>query len=202
MSAADLPSLAQTTALIRHRRTIKPVDMNPKRPVDHGLLVELLENATWAPTHGKTEPWRFFVFENEARQQLASALQEFYRLSTPPEQFREDKLRKMGETPLQAQIVIACVMERRGGDKIPEVEEIEAVAAGLENAMLTATAAGLGSFWSTAPLLETEMFKNWLGIRPEDRCVGLMYLGWPKEGLAWPRSTRQPIESRITWRHD
>ncbi|MFM2166478.1 MAG: hypothetical protein RIS79_849, partial [Verrucomicrobiota bacterium] len=32
------------------------------------------------------------------------------------------------------------------------------------------------------------------------RCVGLIYLGWPREGLKWPRSVRQPVASKIEWR--
>lgn len=202
MSSAALPTLEQITALIRHRRTIKPVDMDVTRTVDRRLLLELLENGTWAPSHGLTEPWRFFVFEGPARQHLADALQKCYREAIPAEQFREDKLLKLGQTPLLAPVAIACVMERRGGDKIPELEELEAVAAALQNVMLTATAAGLGSFWSTSPVLETAPFKTWLGIHPQDRCVGLMYLGWPKADAAWPRSVRHPVESKISWRHD
>jgi nitroreductase len=195
----SLPTLAETTALIRHRRTIKPVDMDPARGVEKAALLELLENATWAPTHGLTEPWRFVIFQEEGRRRFAEALQSIYRQTTPAAEFREDKLVKMGENPLLAPVVIACVMERRGGAKIPEVEEMEAVACALQNLMLSATAAGMASFWSSPPALNTAEFRDWLGIRPEDRCVGLMYLGWPKVNLNWPRSTRQPVETKIVW---
>lgn len=195
----SLPTLDQTAALIRHRRTIKPVDMDPARDITREELLPLLENATWAPTHGLTEPWKFLVFQGAARQRFAAALQAAYRQTTPAAEFREDKLTKMGENPLLAPVVIACVMERRGGAKIPEVEEREAVACALQNLMLSATAAGMASFWSSPPVLDTVEFREWLSIRAEDRCVGLMYLGWPKSGLNWPRSTRQPIETKIVW---
>jgi nitroreductase len=195
-----LPTLTQTTALIRHRRSVKPQDLDPARGVDRALLVELIENATWAPTHGLTEPWKFHVFENDARRELAAVMQQTYREVTPPAEFRDDKLEKIGTNPLLAPVVIACVMERRGGPKIPEVEEIEAMACALQNLMLSATAAGLGSYWSSPPLLEGKTFHDWLGAGAEDRCVGLIYMGWPREGLNWPRSVRQPVESKINWR--
>ncbi len=194
-----LPSLADTSALIKHRRSIKPVDMDSTRPVETGLVSTLIENATWAPNHGLTEPWHFHVFQGGSREKLAAALQSIYQQTTPAEEFREDKLRKMGENPLLAPVIVACVMRRNGGAKIPEQEEIEALACGLQNLMLAATAAGLGSFWSSPPLLDSTAFQEWLGLRPEDRCVGLMYLGWPKPGLNWPRSVRQPVETKITW---
>jgi nitroreductase len=197
-----LPNLAQTSALLRHRRSIKPVDLDPARPVERGLLTQLLENATWAPTHGLTEPWRFLVFQGEARARLADTMQEVYRQTTPAAEFREDKLKKIGDNPRLAPVVIAAVMERRGGAKIPEVEEIEALACALQNLMLSATAAGLGCYWSTPPLLAAAAFREWLGLGAEDRCLGLVYLGWPKAGLNWPRSVRQPVETKVTWKDD
>jgi nitroreductase len=80
-----------------------------------------------------------------------------------------------------------------------EVEEIEAVACALQNLQLSATAAGLGCYWSTPPLLGTKSFAEWLQIGADDRCVGLIYLGWPRAGLKWPQSVRQPVESKTRW---
>lgn len=199
---SDLATHSQISALIRHRRSIKPVDLDSSRIVDRALLTSILEDATWAPTHGLTEPWKFVVHQGAARQGLAQAMQQVYRETTPANEFREDKLQKMGENPLLAPVVIACVMERRGGAKIPEIEEIEAVACALQNLQLSATAAGLGCYWSSPPLLGTREFSEWLRIGVEDRCVGLIYLGWPREGLKWPRSVRQPVESKTRWCDD
>ncbi|MBE2284144.1 MAG: nitroreductase [Prosthecobacter sp.] len=190
----------QLSALIRHRRSIKPVDLDSSRGVERALLMTILEDATWAPTHGLTEPWKFIVHQGAARQRLAETMQRVYQATTPANEFREDKMKKMGENPVLAPVVIACVMERRGGAKIPEIEEIEAVACALQNLQLSATAAGLGCYWSSPPILGTHEFAEWLQIGAEDRCVGLIYLGWPKSGLNWPRSVRQPVESKTVWR--
>lgn len=196
----DIATHQQISALIRHRRSIKPVDLEASREVERELLKTILEDATWAPTHGLTEPWKFIVHQGAARQRLAETMQRVYQATTPANEFREDKMKKMGENPLLAPVVIACVMERRGGAKIPEVEEIEAVACALQNLQLSATAAGLGCYWSSPPVLGTREFAGWLQIGAEDRCVGLIYLGWPKSGLNWPRSVRQPVESKTEWR--
>jgi nitroreductase len=190
-----LPTYAQTSALIRHRRSIKPTDLDPTREVERDLLMQILEDATWAPTHGVTEPWKFHVCTAASRHQLATQMQQAYRETTPPAEFREDKLKKMGENPLLAPVIIACVMERNGGAKIPEIEEIEALACALQNLQLSATAAGLGGYWSSPPVLDAESFRQWLGLRSEDRCMGLIYLGWPK-----PRSVRKPVETKVVWR--
>lgn len=196
-----IPSLADTTALIRSRRTVKPADMDAARPVERALLMELLENATWAPTHGLTEPWRFRVYEGDARATLAAEMQRLYREVTPAAEFREDKLEKLGKNPLLAPVIVIAWMERNGGGKVPELEELEAVACAIQNFALSATAAGLASFWSSPPLIYDRAFNDWLGIRPEDRCVGLLYLGWPKAGAPAPKSTRAPINDKVSFAH-
>lgn len=196
MTMIELDSLS---TLIRHRRTIKPASMDTGRPVERGLLLTLLENGTWAPTHGLTEPWRFKVYEGESRQELASALQRIYREVTPASEFREDKLAKMSDNALQAPTVVATWMKRTVGHKVPAIEEREAVVCALQNIMLSAAAVELGAFWSSPPLLDSQAFRDWLGLGEEDICLALLYIGWPKPGFAWPASVRKPLESVVTW---
>ena len=197
----SLPSLDQTSALLRHRRSVKPVDMDPDRALPTDLVWQLLESATWAPTHGLTEPWRFVVYTGTARAAFARTLQDIYQRATPAPEYREDKFRKLGENPLLAAVTILCVMERCGGDKIPEHEELQAVACAVQNLLLGATAAGVASFWSSPPLIGTREFKAAFQLGPGDRCLGFVYLGWPKASLTWPRSTRQPVQTKVIW-HD
>ena len=137
--------LTAANALIRRRRTIKPGDMGDK-PVENLHLAALLENANWAPTHGMTEPWRFFVFTGDARQRLADFLQATYKKLTPEDQFRPDKYEKLGKGPLLAPVGIAIGMKRQESGKIPAIEEVEAVACAVQNMHLTASAIGMAAF--------------------------------------------------------
>jgi nitroreductase len=187
------------TDIIRSRRSIKPFDMDASRAVDRTLILELLENANHAPTHGLTEPWRFHLFTGDSRRTLAETMARLYRETTPEAEFREDKMRKMSENPLLAGAVIVLGMARRGGAKIPELEEIEAVACAVQNLALSVTASGLAGYWSSPPLVYTRQFADWLGLGPEDRCLGLFYLGWPKEGFIMPKASRKPVSEKITW---
>ena len=191
--------LESLSALIRHRRTIKPASMDPDRPVERSLLLTLLENGTWAPTHGVTEPWRFRVYEGAARQELAATLQRVYKEVTPAAEFREDKLIKMSENALLAPTVVVTWMQRTVGHKVPAIEEREAVVCALQNIMLSAAAVELGSFWSSPPLIDSQAFHEWLGLGDEDVCLGLLYLGWPKASFAWPKSARKPVGEVVGW---
>lgn len=203
--------LAAASALIRRRRTIKPEQMND-RAVDKRYTAAILENANWAPTHGLTEPWRFTVFTGEAREDLAAFLRRLYVLKTEESDFREDKLEKLGLNPLRADVAIVIGMKRQDSEKIPEVEEIEAVACAVQNMHLTASAIGLGAFWSTPPIVYAQEMTKFIELDPErDQCLGIFYLGWP-EGIdpdqkvssaaddLWPKGNRGSVAEKITWK--
>lgn len=163
--------------LIRRRRAIFPKSYLPERPIDRTIIEQLLENANWAPTHKRTEPWRFQVFHSpESRDGLGDYMSEFYRQNTPPEVFSEEKMIKNGENPRRSGAVIAIILHRDPAESIPEFEEIAAVAMAVQNMWLNCTALGLGSYWSTPrAALEAHDF---LGLAPNERCLGLFYLGW------------------------
>lgn len=190
--------LFHLTEIIRGRRSVKPFDMDGSRAVGRPLITTLLENANWAPTHGLTEPWRFHVFQDDSRRALSETMQRIYRETTPADEFREEKLKKMSQNPLMAPVVVAWCMERHAG-KIPEIEEIEAAACAAQNFLLSAHAAGLACYWSTPPLIYTRDFAGWLGIGAEDRCLGLFYLGWPRKDLEAPARSRQPVAEKVRW---
>ena len=196
------PTFETINAVIRSRRSVKPADMDLERGIAKSLLMELFENANHAPTHGLTEPWRFVVFQAEAKRDLSEVMQRIYRETTPSEEFRPEKMSKMSANPLQAAAVIAIVMARRGGVKIPALEEIEATACAVQNLALSASAAGLAGYWSTPPLVYSPEFSAWLGLQGEDRCLGLFYLGWPKAGLQMQAAFRHAVDEKITWLGD
>ena len=64
-------------------------------------------------------------------------------------------------------------------------------AAGIQNALLGATTLGLASFWSTPALTQPEAVLDLCGFDPDDRLVGIIYLGWAAQECAAPE--RPPI---------
>jgi nitroreductase len=190
-------NLSEITELIKNRRTIYPEQFSTRK-VQKEQIENLLNNAIWAPTHGNTQPWRFTVFTEDSRQTLADFLGQLYVDKTPKEEQKDLKLAKMLNRPLQASAVIAVSMHRDETEKIREIEEIEAVACAIHNLQLTATAYGLGSYWSTSKLIYTDEMKDFLQLNEKDMCLGLIYLGYP--AIEWPKQHRKPIEYVTTWR--
>jgi nitroreductase len=191
---------AQTSKLIAHRRSIKPALMDSEEAISPELWQTLFEAANWAPNHGLTEPWRFLVYSGESRAAIASALQLAYQAETAEDEFRPEKFEKMGKNPFLANSVVALVMKRDPKRKVPEIEEIEAVACAVQNLHLLATAAGLGVFWSSPAVSYGPSFAASLELGEGDKCLGLLYVGWPKKDLEWPVSKRSDAMAKVTFK--
>ena len=189
-------NLSEITALIKDRRTIYP-EQYSTRKVQREQVETILNAGLWAPTHGNTQPWRFQVFTDGDKDLLSDFLAETYLKLTPKDKQNDQKLAKMLNRPKLASIVIAVCMHRDENQKIKEIEEIEAVACAIQNMHLTASAYGIGGFWSTPALIYSEEMNQFLKIGVKDKCLGLFYLGYP--AIEWPKSHRKPLEYVTKW---
>ena len=190
-------NLSEILDLIKDRRTIYP-EQYSTRKVQKEQVETILNAAIWAPTHGNTQPWRFTVFMDDAKNNLSDFLAETYLKLTPKEKQNDMKLAKMLNRPKLASVVIAICMNRDESEKIKEIEEIEAVACAVQNMHLVSTAFGIGGFWSTPALIYSKEMKEFLNLSEKDSCLGLFYLGYPS--IEWPKSHRKPIEYLTTWK--
>lgn len=189
-------NLSEITAIIKDRRTIYP-EFFSDRQVHKEQIEQLLNNAIWAPTHGMTQPWRFQVFMGEGKTKLGEFLRDLYLKKIPVDEQKEIKLNRMTDRPRRASAVIVVNMERQKEERIPEIEEVEAVACAVQNMYLTCTAYGLGGFWSTPKLIYTPEMNEFLGLGEKDKCLGLFYVGYPNQ--EWPKGQRKPIEYLTKW---
>lgn len=189
-------NLSEITDVIKDRRTIYPQDFSPRK-VHKEIVENILRNATWAPSHGLTQPWRFKVYTNDATQKLGEKLAALYKSVTPEDNFKERKHHNWLMRPKQSSVVIALVVELNTNPNIPEIEEKMAVACAVQNMMLTATAYGIGSFWSTGKMVYSPAIKETLDLLDNQQCLGFLYLGYPAN--EWPKSHRKPLEYITEW---
>lgn len=169
--------------LIRSRRTHMLVDRD--RPVPDDLVVELCELATWAPNHKKTWPWRFASFTGDGRARLGEAfVADLVERDLGDEGKRTKTRTKYLRTPTV--LVVGCAAHEH---PTFHEENRDAVAAGIQNLLLGATAAGLASFWSTPPVADGRHALACCGFAADDRIVGVVYLGW---SAATPEAPARP----------
>jgi nitroreductase len=162
---------------IRTRRTHKAY---APRPVDRGVLLEILDLARWAPNHNLTNPWRFRVLGPRSKAQLAAAAEE----QSP------GSARKLERAPT---LVIASV--KLDEDPAQRDEDLFAGAIASYIVLLVAHGRGLAGYWRTVPVLDTQPLKSALGIAEDERPIGLLHLG---EGVQEQRvPERVPVEQIV-----
>jgi nitroreductase len=170
--SADRTEFERFSALVRSRRTSMFVDHDRAVPLD--LVGELCELATWAPNHKKSWPWRFAVFTGDGRARLGETIAQDMVEADFGDEGKRDKTRtKYLRTPMT--LVVGCAAH---DDEMLHAENRDAVAAGIENLLLGATTLGLASFWSTPALTQPARTLELCGFEPDDRIVGVIYLGW------------------------
>jgi nitroreductase len=180
-------SFDDVAELIRSRRTHLLMDRD--RPVPADLIRELCELATWAPNHKKTWPWRFAAFTGEGRARIGAAfVDDMVARDFGDEGKRTKTLTKYLRAP--AVLVVGCAAHEH---PTFHDENRHAVAAGIQNLLLAATAAGLASFWSTPPVPDGERALAVCRFDAEDRMIGVVYLGWPAGTVAAPPRPAPPV---------
>jgi nitroreductase len=145
---------------IRTRRTHKAF---APEPLPREQLLELLELASWAPNHHLTVPWRFRVVgpASLARLQQAAGPEGAAKLERAPT------------------MVVASAVQ--SGDPIQDEEDLHATAVAAYIVLLAAHARGLAGYWRTPGLLREPAGRAAVGLPVEERFVGLLHLGQPRQ---------------------
>ena len=185
--APDTARLEHVTELIHARRTSMFVDKN--REVPEPLVARLCGLATWAPNHKKTWPWRFALFSGKGRRRLGETMVADMIDADFGDQVKRDKTAvKYLRTP--ATLVVGAAAH---DNEMLHIENRHSVAAGIENLLLGATAAGLASFWSTPALRHPPSVLELCDFEPDVQLVGIIYLGWASGDAPVPERPHLPI---------
>ncbi|PHI20371.1 nitroreductase [Lewinellaceae bacterium SD302] len=169
-------NLNELNQLIRKdRKSVFPQFFTDK-PISRETLEILFENANWAPNHARTEPWRWVVYRGEGRQELAKDMERTYRDNVAPEKQDDKKIAKVTDKILNADTIIGIVMHRDEKERIPEWEEVAAVAMAVQNLWLSLDTLGIGGYWAS-PGYFTRDTKSLSRMGERERCLGLFFLG-------------------------
>jgi nitroreductase len=187
----------EVNQLMKSRRSVFPKDYSGER-VNDSIVMQMLENANWAPTHKLTEPWRFVVFTGEGLKKLATFQGECYtRVTQANGSFKEERHQGLITKPMQSSHIIAIGMKRDEKKSVPEQEELGAVFCAVENMYLTATAYGVGCYLATGGITYFEEAKEFFGLEKDDRLLGFLNIGMPKGPLIEGR--RKPVGDKVRW---
>lgn len=150
--------------------------------VPREIIEQLLDAAVRAPNHKRVEPWRFVVFTGAAREKLANALRENYRIDHPdatPEEL-VGAGEKSAKRVLSAPVTIVVGSEA-GQSEVETLENYSAASVATEHILLAAHALGLGAYWRTGEAAYTKpnAITELIGAPPDTQLVAFILLGYP-----------------------
>lgn len=161
------------------RRSVKPDRLAAPAPTPDELN-KILTVGTRVPDHKKLSPWRFIIFEGDAR---ASAGEIFVKACEkeerePPSHVRLDMERGRF---LRAPMVIAVISSVKQRPGAPEWEQVLSVGALCFNLCLAANALGFGTSWISEWIAYSPTVREAFGLTDLEKIAGFIYVGTPME---------------------
>jgi len=166
--------MSDALKLLTTRRSFKAAELGEPGP-SAVEIDTLLTIASRVPDHGKLTPWRFIVFEGEARRAAGAVIAATFRKKYPdakPEQVEAERGRL-----LRAPLVIAVVSRAAPHVKIPEWEQQLSAGASAMSLVLAAHAMGYAASWITEWYAYDRRVLDKLGVAPNERVAGFVHIG-------------------------
>jgi len=183
----------ETLALMARRRSTKIAHFSEPGPTG-AEVDELIRIAARVPDHGKLGPWRFVVFEADARARAGAALA---RAIETDDGIDDNWLNRARNHLLRAPVCVMVVSTAAPHAKIPEWEQQLSSGAVAFSLLLAAHAMGYAGCWLTEWPAYDARARAALGLAESERIAGFVYLGSTREALtervragAGPRITR------------
>jgi nitroreductase len=182
--------------LLATRRSASPKAMGEPGPTPEQLK-EILTAAVRVPDHGKLTPWRFILFEGEARGKFGERLRA--RWHALHSEHGPELLDFVSRMFLRAPVVVAVVSTAQEHPKIPVWEQTLSSAAVCQNMLIAATALGVGCSWNTDWLAYDEEIGKVMGLKPHEKIAGFIYLGTSTAPLE-DRPRPDPMSLLTSWK--
>jgi len=180
--------------LLKTRRSIKPREMSAPGP-SPAELETILTIGARVPDHGKLAPWRFIIFEGDARQRAGEVIAKVFARKNPGAHAAdiETERKRLTDAPL----VIGIVSFTKPHPKVPSWEQELSAGASVMNIVTAATALGYGACWLTGWFSFDSDVLDGLGLKADEKLAGLVHIGTPTK-LSEDRP--RPVLSEIVTR--
>lgn len=168
------PPSAETLHFLKNRRSVVAKNLSEPGPTPT-QVTELLEVATRVPDHGKIAPWRFLIFEGEARQDVGRRLAEIFSKDEP--EADSDRIDFEANRFLRAPTIIGVISSPNNERPIPVWEQHLSAAAVCQTMLISATAMGFGAQWLTEWYAYHADVMRYLKLEPHEQIAGFIYIG-------------------------
>jgi nitroreductase len=164
--------------LLKTRRSVKPIELAEPGPTG-AELDTLLTVASRVPDHGKLTPWRFIVFDGDARLKAGAAIEKIFKADHP--EATADQMGFERDRLARAPLVVAVVSRAAPHVKIPEWEQVLSAGAAAMNLVTAAHALGFAATWITEWYAYDRRVLDALGLAANEKIAGFVHIGRPSK---------------------
>ena len=162
--------------LLKVRRSVKPREMTAPGP-SPAELETILTIGARVPDHGKLTPWRFIVFQGDARLRAGEIIAKVFAQKNPQATAADIEVEKKRLT--DAPLVIAVVSLTKPHPKVPAWEQELSAGASAMNIVTAATALGYGACWLTGWFAFDRDVLDGFGLKADEKLAGFVHIGTP-----------------------
>jgi nitroreductase len=184
---------------IETRRSIPKVqDTAPSKE----LITKILAASQFAPNHYHTEPWSFEVLTGSGRDKLGKAYGLINMDNLGDEATESEKQEAFEKGMLKARrapVIIVIKVQPSGQNNVVFVEEVAAVACGVQNMLLTAHSLGIGAMWRTGKPAYHPIMNKTFGMSDPGFVFGFLYIGFPLEDIQLKPRKKRPLDDIVQW---
>lgn len=138
-------------------------------------LQDLLSIAVRVPDHGKLNPWRFIVFEGDARGRVGEKFAQRFAVLHPD--YPADSIAFQNGLFTRAPVVVAVISTAAEHVKIPIWEQQMSASAVCFNLVLAAQGHGFDAQWQTDWVAYDDGAKQVMGVAANEKVAGIIYIG-------------------------
>jgi nitroreductase len=160
--------------LLKTRRSVKPREMTGPGP-SPAELETILTIGARVPDHGKLAPWRFIVFEGDARVRAGDIIAAVFARKNPNASAAEIDVEKKRLT--DAPLVIGIVSLTKPHPKVPPWEQELSAGASAMNIVTAASALGYGACWLTGWFSFDRDVLDGFGLKADEKLAGFIHIG-------------------------
>lgn len=147
-------------------------------------LEEAFKVAVRAADHGKLQPWRFLIIQDEGLSQLGEIFVAGAHDANPD--VSPAVLEKCKKMPTRAPMIIVAIARCQENPGVPRQEQIIACGAATQNLLNALFIQGYGAVWRSGDMTTNPYVRQQLAIAENEEIIGYVYVGTPAQPVPAP----------------
>ena len=165
-------------------------------PAPNAEQLELaFQAALTAPDHHRLKPTRFVIIPDDRREAFGELLSQAL---ADLGQTEAAQLERVKNHPFRAPLLVLALTKIQEHPKVPAFEQILSSGAAIQNFLLSLQVQGFSTMWRSGAVVESEHFKQALGLEAQDYISGIVYIGTAVKAIA-PRGEIQSADFVSHW---